>query len=69
MRKIIVHTTYDNCTDEWVDWYLNELNKRDELKECVADLKDGHTVGYKSEHDGMTAQTTYVIIPPLKAGL
>lgn len=57
--KITVTTTYDNCDDQFVDWYLNNLSRVPEnLKVKSELLKTGRSKVVTSEA-GMIATSVY----------
>ena len=50
MKRIIVQTVYENCTDEFVEDYINHLcTHNDMLKEGKEDFLKGETIGFLSE--------------------
>lgn len=50
MKRIIIQTVYENCTDEFVNDYINNLCIHNEiLKEGKEDFLKGETIGFRSE--------------------
>jgi len=64
--RVVVESTYDNCDDEWIKWWLDRLNNEEVMPGCQKVIKDIKNLGYakftsKDPTGPVVATTTYLI--------
>lgn len=52
MKRIIIQTVYSNCTDDFVESYIDQLCIHNKvLKEGKEDFLKGEVVGFRTDDD------------------